>query len=198
MGSPGADELALGQSCQSSSSLHLSPPWPWPPLSLMRPRHPAPTPRLQLTPGTAITAMEDTGEDTEATMAGLMATATTARDLLMRPPSLAPTPRLQLTPGTAITAMEDTEATMVDMLGLMATTATTARDLPMSLPICLPSLDPTPRPTLTRGIPTMDIMAMELTDLMVMATTPTGPMVTGDKQWRPSRTTSDLSLPTHL
>merc|ERR1712226_519162 len=149
MGSPGADELALGQSCQSSSSLHLSPPWPWPPLSLMRPRHPAPTPRLQLTPGTAITAMEDTGEDTEATMAGLMATATTARDLLMRPPSLAPTPRLQLTP----------------------------------------------------GIPTMDIMAMELTDLMVMATTPTGPMVTlltGDKQWRPSRTTSDLSLPTHL
>merc|ERR1712226_194939 len=75
MGSPGADELALGQSCQSSSSLHLSPPWPWPPLSLMRPRHPAPTPRLQLTPGTAITAMEDTGEDTEATMAGLMASA---------------------------------------------------------------------------------------------------------------------------
>merc|ERR1712226_1344138 len=151
MGSPGADELALGQSCQSSSSLHLSPPWPWPPLSLMRPRHPAPTPRLQLTPGTAITAMEDTGEDTEATMAGLMATATTARDLLMRPH--------------------------------------------------LPSLDPTPRPTLTRGIPTMDIMAMEHTDLMVMATTPTGPMVTlltGDKQWRPSRTTSDLSLPTHL
>merc|ERR1712226_572304 len=145
MGSPGADELALGQSCQSSSSLHLSPPWPWPPLSLMRPRYPAPTPRLQLTPGTAITAMEDT----EATMVdtiGLMATATTARDLLMRPPSL----------------------------------------------------DPTPRPTLTRGIPTMDIMAMELTDLMVMATTPTGPMVTGDKQWRPSRTTSDLSLPTHL
>merc|ERR1712076_357367 len=151
MGSPGADELALGQSCQSSSSLHLSPPWPWPPLSLMRPRHPAPTPRLQLTPG------------------------------------------------TAITAMEDTEATMVDMLGLMATTATTARDLPMSPH--LPSLDPTPRPTLTRGIPTMDIMAMEHTDLMVMATTPTGPMVTlltGDKQWRPSRTTSDLSLPTHL
>merc|ERR1712226_76894 len=138
MGSPGADELALGQSCQSSSSLHLSPPWPWPPLSLMRPRYPAPTPRLQLTPG------------------------------------------------TAITAMEDTEATMVDMLGLMATTATTARDLPMSPH--LPSLDPTPRPTLTRGIPTMDIM-------------PTGPMVTlltGDKQWRPSRTTSDLSLPTHL
>merc|ERR1712226_76144 len=181
MGSPGADELALGQSCQSSSSLHLSPPWPWPPLSLMRPRHPAPTPRLQLTPGTAITAMEDTGEDTEATMAGLMATATTARDLLMRPPSLAPTPRLQLTPG------------------LMATTATTARDLPMSPH--LPSLDPTPRPTLTRGIPTMDIMPMEHTDLMVMATTPTGPMVTlltGDKQWRPSRTTSDLSLPTHL
>merc|ERR1712226_849225 len=148
MGSPGADELALGQSCQSSSSLHLSPPWPWPPLSLMRPRYPAPTPRLQLTPG------------------------------------------------TAITAMEDTEATMVDMLGLMAPTATTARDLPMSPH--LPSLDPTPRPTLTRGIPTMDIMAMELTDLMVMATTPTGPMVTGDKQWRPSRTTSDLSLPTHL
>merc|ERR1712226_1633154 len=128
MGSPGADELALGQSCQSSSSLHLSPPWPWPPLSLMRPRHPAPTPRLQLTPGTAITAMEDTGEDTEATMAGLMATAATARDLPKRPP--------------------------------------------------LPSLDPTPRPTLTRGIPTMDIMAMEHTDLMVMATTPTGPMVT--------------------
>merc|ERR1712076_154844 len=131
MGSPGADELALGQSCQSSSSLHLSPPWPWPPLSLMRPRYPAPTPRLQLTPGTAITAMEDT----EATMVdtiGLMATATTARDLLMRPPSLAPTPRLQLTPGTAITA-------------------TTARDLPMSPH--LPSLDPTPRPTLTRGIP---------------------------------------------
>merc|ERR1740122_566807 len=110
--------------------------------------------------------------------------------------------------GTAGEDMEDTEATMVmDMVNtevtMVASTdlmdmATTARDLPMRPPLL--SLDPTPRPTLTRGIPTMEDMAMELTDLMVMDTTPTGPMVTltGDKLWRPSRTTSDLSLPTHL
>ena len=60
--------------------------------------------------------------------------------------------------------------------------ATTARDLPMRpLPL---SLDPTPRPTLTRGIPTMEDMAMELTDLMDMATTLTVLTVTltGDKK----------------
>ena len=46
------------------------------------------------------------------------------------------------------------------------------------------SLDPTLRPTLTPGIPTMEDMAMELTDLMDMATTLTVLTVTltGDKK----------------
>merc|ERR1712110_930670 len=105
---------------------------------------------------------------------------------------------LPLTPGMATTAMVDTEVTMVATTDLMDTEdteatmvatmldlmvmATTARDLPMRPPPL--SLDPTPRPTLTRGIPTMEDMAMELTDLMDMATTLTVLTVTltGDKK----------------
>merc|ERR1711936_1173160 len=99
-------------------------------------------------------------------------------------------------PGMATTVM-DTEVTTVATTDLMLMAAT-ARDLPMRpLPL---SLDPTPRPTLTRGFPTMEDMAMELTDLMDMATTLTVLTVTltGDKKWTTSRTTSDPSLPTHL
>merc|ERR1712088_511825 len=83
----------------------------------------------------------------------------------MTPRHPALTPMLPLTPGMATTAMvdfmEDTEDTTPDLTDI---TATTARDLLMRPPPL--SLDPTPRPTLTRGIPTMEDMAMELTDLM--------------------------------
>merc|ERR1712203_1041225 len=99
----------------------------------------------------------------------------------MTPRYPALTPMLPLTPGMATTAMVDTEGTMVATTDLMLT-ATTARDLPMRPPPL--SLDPTPRPTLTRGIPTMEDMAMELTDLMDMATMATVLTVTltGDKK----------------
>merc|ERR1712045_354629 len=176
MGSPGVDESATGQSRSLFSSSQPPSPWPWPLPSQMTPRHPALTPMLPLTRGMATTAMVDT----EVTMV-----ATTARDLLMRLPplSLAPTPMLMPMPGMATTVMdmEDTEVTTVATTDLMLM-ATTARDLPMRLPPL--SLDPTPRPTLTRGIPTMEDMAMELTDLMDMATTLTVLTVTltGDKK----------------
>merc|ERR1712203_560350 len=99
----------------------------------------------------------------------------------MTPRHPALTPMLPLTPGMATTAMVDTEVTMVATTDL-TDTATTARDLLMRLPPL--SLDPTPRPTLTRGIPTMEDMAMELTDLMDMATMATVLTVTltGDKK----------------
>merc|ERR1712088_746560 len=101
----------------------------------------------------------------------------------MTPRHPALTPMLPLTRGMATTAMVDigvdTEDTTPDLTDI---TATTARDLPMRLPPL--SLDPTPRPTLTRGIPTMEDMAMELTDLMDMATMATVLTVTltGDKK----------------
>merc|ERR1712203_243695 len=98
----------------------------------------------------------------------------------MTPRHPALTPMLPLTPGMATTVM-DTEVTTVATTDLMLM-ATTARDLPMRPPPL--SLDPTPRPTLTRGIPTMEDMAMELTDLMDMATMATVLTVTltGDKK----------------
>merc|ERR550539_2172528 len=109
-------------------------------------------------------------------------TANTARDLLIRPLRLVPMPRPPLTPGMATMDMEDTEVTMVATMVDLMVMATTARDLPMRPPPL--SLDPTPRPTLTPGIPTMEDMAMELTDLMDMATTLTVLTVTltGDKK----------------
>merc|ERR1739845_273781 len=93
--------------------------------------------------------------------------------MMPRHPAL--TPILTLMPGMATTVM-DTEVTTVATTDLMLM-ATTARDLPLSLA-------PTPRPTLTPGIPTMEDMAMELTDLMDMATTLTVLTVTltGDKK----------------
>merc|ERR1712203_1301639 len=99
----------------------------------------------------------------------------------MTPRHPALTPMLPLTRGMATTAMGDTEVTMVATTDL-TDTATTARDLPMRPPPL--SLDPTLRPTLTRGIPTMEDMAMELTDLMDMATMATVLTVTltGDKK----------------
>merc|ERR1712088_1002698 len=160
MGSPGVDESATGQSWSHLSSSQPPSPWPWPPPSQMTPRHPALTPMLPLTPDMA----------------------TMARDLLMRLPplSLAPTPMLMPMPGMATMGM-DTEVTTVATTDLMLM-ATTARDLPMRPPPL--SLDPTPRPTLTRGIPIMEDMAMELTDLMDMATMATVLTVTltGDKK----------------
>merc|ERR1712088_700799 len=99
----------------------------------------------------------------------------------MTPRHPALTPMLPLTRGMATTAMVDTEGTMVATTDLTLM-ATTAGDLPMRPPPL--SLDPTPRPTLTRGIPTMEDMAMELTDLMDMATMATVLTVTltGDKK----------------
>merc|ERR1712045_576531 len=179
MGSPGVDESATGQSRSLFSSSQPPSPWPWRPPSQMTPRHPALTPMLPLTRGMATTAMVDT-EVTMVATTDLTDTATTARDLLMR---LAPTPMLMPMPGMATTVMdmEDTEVTTVATTDLMLM-ATTARDLPMRPPPL--SLDLTPRPTLTRGIPTMEDMAMELTDLMDMATTLTVLTVTltGDKK----------------
>merc|ERR1712088_1131573 len=67
----------------------------------------------------------------------------------MTPRHPALTPMLLLTPGMATTVM-DTEVTTVATTDLMLM-ATTARDLPMRPPPL--SLDPTPRPTLTPGIP---------------------------------------------
>merc|ERR1712045_957130 len=181
MGSPGVDESATGQSRSLFSSSQPPSPWPWRPLSQMTPRHLALTPMLPLTRGMATTAMVDT-EGTMVATTDLTDTATTARDLLMRLPplSLVPTPMLMPMPGMATTVM-DTEVTTVATTDLMLM-ATTARDLPMRPPPL--SLDPTPRPTLTPGIPTMEDMAMELTDLMDMATTLTVLTVTltGDKK----------------
>merc|ERR1712010_60061 len=125
----------------------------------------APTLRLRLTPGTAITATVDIGEDTEVTMADLMDMVTTERDLLMRPPlpNLAPTPMPRLTRGTDITVMPTGLTDMVTTVTDMATMATTERGLLMKLP--LPSLAPTLMPRLTRGIPTMEDMVTALTGL---------------------------------
>merc|ERR1712088_33534 len=81
----------------------------------------APTPRLQLTPGTGTMGMEGTGEDTEVTMPDPMDMVTMERDLLMKLPlpSLAPTPTLKLTPGTGtmgmLTGLTDMVITVADM-----------------------------------------------------------------------------------
>merc|ERR1712108_104057 len=71
--------------------------------------------------------------------------------------------------------------------------ATTERDLPIKMPL---NLDPTPM-LIRQPTPGMVTMGMGTTGLTGMAITVTGHMPTGDKKWT-SRTTSDLSLPTHL
>merc|ERR1712043_127604 len=132
---------------------------------------------LPLTRGMATTAMVDIEVTMVATTDLTDTTATTARDLLMRPLRLVPMPRPPLTPGMATM---DTEVTMVATMVDLMVMATTARDLPMRPPPLSP--DPTLRPTPTPGIPTMEDMAMELTDLMDMATTLTVLTLTGDKK----------------
>merc|ERR1712001_148873 len=81
---------------------------------LMMPLPLVPTPMLQLTPGTVITAMEDTEVTMVATI-DLMDMVTTERDLLMRlpPPNLAPTLMPKLTPGTVTTGMVTTGLTVM-------------------------------------------------------------------------------------
>merc|ERR1719507_2472124 len=66
-----------------------------------------PTPRQQLTRGTATTAMEDIGGDIEGTTDLMDTMATMERDLLMKLPlpNLAPTLMPRLTRGTVITVM---------------------------------------------------------------------------------------------
>merc|ERR1712088_17365 len=126
----------------------------------------APTPRLQLTPGTGTMGMEGTGEDTEVTMPDPMDMVTMERDLLMKLPlpSLDPTPMPGLTPGTGTMGMEDTGEDTEVTTDPMVTMVTMERDLLMSLP--LPSLAPTPMPRLTPGTGTMGM----LTGLTVMDT----------------------------
>merc|ERR1712020_758245 len=128
---------------------------------------------LKLTPGMGIMATGLTGVDTMGTDTATM--VTTERDLLMKLPllPLVPTPMLQLTPG-------------------MGTTVTTERDLLMKA-LLLP-LAPTPMPKLTPGMGTT-AMVTGLTGMVTTALA-TG-AITGDKKWT-SRTTFDLSLPTHL
>merc|ERR1712083_996909 len=115
-----------------------------------------------------------------------MATMVTmARDLLMKLPllNLAPTPMPKPTPGMVIMVTGTGLTVMVTMA--TGITDTMARDLLMKLPLL--NLAPTPMPKPTPG---MVIMVM---GTMVLDTVVT----TGDKKWT-SRTTSDLSLPTHL
>merc|ERR1719384_1771906 len=147
----------------------------------------------KLTPGTGTTAMVDIGEDTEVTTDHMDIMVTTERDLLMRLPlPLVPTPMLQLTPGTDITALVDTEATMVVTMADLTAMVTTERDLLMKLPLL--NLAPTLMPKLTPGMGTT-AMVTGLTGMVTTALA-TG-AITGDKKWT-SRTTFDLSLPTHL
>merc|ERR1712025_1008876 len=105
--------------------------------------------------------------------------ATTERDLLMKPLPLAPMLMPQPTPGMDTMAIT---TGLTDMV-ITVTDTTMARDLPMREPLL--NLDPTPM-LILQPTPGMDIMAIGH-----MA------MPTGDKMWT-SRTTSDLSLPTHL
>merc|ERR1719278_1181038 len=138
--------------------------------------------------------MVDTGEDTEVTTDHTDIMATTERDLLMNLPllNLAPTPTLRPTPGMD-TMVTDTGLTDM-VITVTDTMVTMARDLPMREPL---NLDPTPM-LILQPTPGMDTMAMVTTGLTVMVTTgsDTG-VTTGVKKWT-KRTTSDLSLPTHL
>merc|ERR1711970_714260 len=94
------------------------------------------------------------------------------------------------TPGTVIMV---TGHTGVDiMVTDMATMVTMARELLMKLPLL--NLAPTPMPKPTPGM----VIMVTGTGLTVMVTMVLDTVVTtGDKKWT-SKTTSDLSLPTHL
>merc|ERR1712077_122833 len=137
--------------------------------------------------------MVDTGEDTEVTTDHTDIMATTERDLLMKPLPLAPMLMPQPTPGMD-TMVTDTGLTDM-VITVTDTMVTMARDLLMREPLM--NLAPTPM-LILQPTPGMDTMAMVTTGLTVMVTTgsDTG-VTTGDKKWT-SRTTSDLSLPTHL
>merc|ERR1719219_1720325 len=111
--------------------------------------------------------------------------------------NLAPTPMLirQPTPGMVTMGMPTGLTGMVTMgTGHMVMATIMARDLPIKMPL---NLDPTPMLILqpTPGMVTMG-MPTGLTGMVTMGTGHMG-MPTGDKKWT-SRTTSDLSLPTHL
>merc|ERR1712088_926555 len=136
---------------------------------------------LQPTPGMVTMGMVDTGEDTEVTTDHTDIMATTERDLLMKLPllNLAPTPTPRPTPGMD-TMVTDTGLTDM-VITVTDTMVTMARDLPMREPL---NLDPTP------------MLILQPTPGMVTTGSDTG-VTTGVKKWT-SRTTSDLSLPTHL
>merc|ERR1712001_59106 len=122
--------------------------------------------------------------------------ATMARDLPMKEPllNLAPTPMPKPTPGMVTMGMVTGLTGMVTMGTGHMVMAIMARDLLMKEPLL--NLAPTPMPKPTPGTVTMGMVDTEvITGLTVMVTT--GTDLTGDKKWT-SRTTSDLSLPTHL
>merc|ERR1719507_1157558 len=152
-----------------------------------------PTPRQQLTRGTATTAMEDIGGDIEGTTDLMDTMATMERDLLMKLPlpNLAPTPMPRLIRGTDITVMPTGLTVMAIMVDTMAIDmVTTERDLLMRLPLL--NLAPTLMPRLIRGTVTTVHTVTGLTDMVTTALATEA--ITGDKKWT-SRTTSDLSLP---
>merc|ERR1712187_414247 len=105
-------------------------------------------------------------------------------------PNLAPMLMPQPTPGMVTMVTEVIMVVTTDHTDIMATMA---RDLPMREPLLNLAPTPTPRPT-----PGMDTMVTDtgLTGMDIMVTGHMA-MPTGDKKWT-SRTTSDLSLPTHL
>merc|ERR1712024_381985 len=96
MGSPGADEKAVGQSGRHFSSSQHPSPRHWPPPR--RPPSQAPTLTLRPTPGMATMATVVTGVATVATTGPMATMATMERDLLMKVPllNLAPTLMLRL------------------------------------------------------------------------------------------------------
>merc|ERR1711884_528385 len=129
MGSPGADEKAIGQSLRHFSSSQHPSPWPWPPPR--RPPSQAPTLTLRPTLGMDTMATGHTGEDTTDTDMATMATM--ERDLLKMPlPLLAPTLMPLPIPGTDTTAMA-TGLTAMATTGT-DTATTTARDPLMPSP----------------------------------------------------------------
>merc|ERR1711936_159955 len=182
MGSPGADEKAIGQAGRPSS---LWPPsWQWHlvPLSRRLSLDLTQMLRLILMLGTDTTDMEDTG-DTMVDIAHTV-TATMERDLLMLSPLPKPLPTLRprLILGTDIDTM-DTAHTDMD---------TMERGLLMLSPLLMPL--PMPALRLILGTDTTDTDT-GLTDMDTMDTAHTD-MLTGAKL-KPT-TTCCFSLPTLL
>merc|ERR1711884_978972 len=165
MGSPGADEKAIGQSLRHFSSSQHPSPWPWPPPR--RPPSQAPTLTLRPTLGMDTMATGHTGEDITDT-----AMATMERDLLMMPlPLLAPTLMPLLIPGMDTTAMATDHTAMATTGTVTDTATTTARDplMPSPLPSPLPALRPRPAP-----VTDTTAMVTGHTAMVTMATGPTG------------------------